>query len=119
MTHTNPNGEQGALGGPLSMRMRIAANTLEEFNHRLEKENWGAPGAAGIGAFYSTDTGWRPSELRREARHVEDEEQEEAERDLMVEELAEALCEAHNEINTDDPFGPLARILIAIWRKDI
>jgi len=38
----------------------------------------------------------------------------------MVEELAEALCEAHNDINTDDPFGPIARILIENgWRKDI
>ena len=95
---------------PLSARMRVAANILEELNNRGNNQE---------AVLYTSDAPWRPSELRREARHVEDEEQEEAERDLMVEELAEALCEAHNEINTDDPFGPLARILIAIWRKDI
>ena len=38
----------------------------------------------------------------------------------MAEELAEALCEAHNEVNSSDPFGPIARILIENgWRKDI
>ena len=94
---------------PLSVRMRIAANTVEEFNN---KYNWGLPP--------SSDAPWRPSELRREARHVEDEEQEAAERDLMVDELADALCEAHNEVNSSDPFGPIARILIENgWRKDI
>ena len=96
------------MSEPLSVRMRLAANTLEEFNNH------------GGAIVYPSDTPWRPSELRREARHVEDEEQEAAERDLMVEELAEALCEAHNDINTDDPFGPIARILIENgWRKDI
>ena len=91
---------------PLSARMRIAADILEEFNTR--------------GAIYATDAPWRPSELRREARHVEDEEQEAAERDLMVEDLAEDLCEAHNEVNSSDPFAPVARWLIDNgWRKDI
>jgi len=90
---------------PLSVRMRIAANTLEEFNTRRT-------------ILYPSDTPWRPSELRREARHVEDEEQEAAERDMLVEQLAEALCEAHNEVNSSDPFGPIARILIENgWRK--
>jgi len=99
------------MSEPLSMRMRIAANILEEFNDR--RDNGGA-------IAYTGDAPWRPSELRREARHVEDEEQEAAERDLMVEELAEALCEAHNEVNSSDPFAPVARWLIDNgWRKDI
>ena len=94
---------------PLSVRMRIAANTLEEFNNRKHKD---------VGILYTSDAPWRPSELRREARHVEDEEQEAAERDMLVEQLAEALCEAHNEVNSSDPFGPIARILIENgWRK--
>ena len=94
------------MSEPLSVRMRLAANTLEEFNTRRT-------------ILYPSDTPWRPSELRREARHVEDEEQEAAERDLMAEDLAEDLCEAHNHVNTDDPFGPVARILIDNgWRKD-
>ena len=99
---------------PLSVRMRIAAETVEEFNIRTR----------------TPDAPWRPSELRREARHVEDEEQEAAERDTLVEQLAEALCEAHNEVISSDPadmmsliwvpYGPIARILIANgWRKDI
>ena len=96
------------MSEPLSMRMRIAAGILEEFNDH------------GGAILYPSDTPWRPSELRREARHVEDEEQEAAERDLMVDELADALCEAHNEVNSSDPFGPIARILIENgWRKDI
>jgi len=100
------------MSEPLSMRMRIAANILEEFNDR--RNNGGAIFP------YTGDAPWRPSELRREARHVEDEEQEAAERDLMVDELADALCEAHNEVNSSDPFGPIARILIENgWRKDI
>jgi hypothetical protein len=95
---------------PFSVQMRIAANILEEFNNRTH--NGGA-------VLYTSDAPWRPSELRREARHVEDEEQEAAERDLMVEELAEDLCEAHDQVHTDDPFGPVARILIENgWRKD-
>jgi len=43
------------------MRMRIAANILEEFNDR--RDNGGA-------IAYTGDAPWRPSELRREARHV-------------------------------------------------
>ena len=99
------------MSEPLSMRMRIAANILEEFNDR--RDNGGA-------IAYTGDAPLRPSELRREARHVEDEEQEAAERDLMVEDLAEDLCEAHNEVNSSDPFAPVARWLIDNgWRKDL
>ena len=98
---------------PLSARMRVAANILEEVNTRTR-----TPGYTGL--LYPTDAPWRPSELRREARHVEDEEQEATERDLMAEELAEALCEAHNEVNSSDPFAPVARWLIDNgWRKDL
>jgi hypothetical protein len=59
----------------LAQRMRLAAVTLEEFNrdHR---------------DLYSIDAHWRPSELRREAEHVEAEEREKAEREEQVEELA-------------------------------
>ena len=96
---------------PLSARMRVAANILEELNNRGNNQE---------AVLYTSDAPWRPSELRREARHVEDEEQEATERDLMAEELAEALCEAHNEVNSSDPFAPIARILIENgWRKDL
>jgi hypothetical protein len=62
----------------LAQRMRLAAVTLEEFNrdHR---------------DLYRIDAHWRPSELRREAEHVEAEEREKAEREDEVEELAQAI----------------------------
>ena len=87
---------------PLSVRMRIAANTLEEFNtHRT--------------ILYPSDTPWRPSELRREARHVEDEEQEAAEHELMAKELVADFCAFPWKSHIDS-----ARRLIANgWRKDI
>jgi hypothetical protein len=55
--------------------MRAAANTIEEFNQRNQD-------------IWITDAHWRPSELRREAEHVEAEDREAAERELLVEELA-------------------------------
>jgi|SRR6516164_5999815 len=89
---------------PLSVRMRIAANTVEEFNN---KYNWGLPP--------SSDAPWRPSELRREARHVEDEEQEAAEHELMAKELVADFCAFPWKSHIDS-----ARRLIANgWRKDI
>jgi hypothetical protein len=88
---------------PLSVRMRIAANTLEEFNtHRT--------------ILYPSDTPWRPSELRREARHVEDEEQEATEREMLAEQLADDLSSVFSHADT---FGPVAHWLIENgWRKD-
>jgi len=93
------------MSDSLAQRMRDAADTIVEWSKRKE--------------YIYPETSWCAEILRREARHVEDEEQEATEHDLMVEELAEDLCEADNEINTDDPYGPIARILIANgWRKD-
>jgi len=95
------------MSDSLAQRMRDAADTIVEWSKRKEY-------------MYPDKTSWCAEILRREARYVEDEEQEATEHDLMVEELAEDLCEADNEINTDDPYGPIARILIANgWRKDI
>jgi len=90
------------MSEPLSVRMRLAANTLEEFNtHRT--------------ILYPSDTPWRPSELRREARHVEDEEQEAAEHELMAKELVADFCAFPWKSHIDS-----ARRLIANgWRKDI
>jgi hypothetical protein len=65
----------------LAQRMRLAAVTLEEFNrdHR---------------DLYSIDAHWRPSELRREAEHVDAEEREKADRGgVLVEELARVIFE--------------------------
>ena len=94
------------MSDSLAQRMRDAADTIVEWSKRKE--------------YIYPETSWCAEILRREARHVEDEEQEAAERDMLVEQLAEALCEAHNEVNSSDPFGPIARILIENgWRKDI
>jgi hypothetical protein len=48
---------------PLSQRLIQAADTLEEFNHSLPE-------------LYPPDYSWSPSELRREAGHLAEEEQE-------------------------------------------
>ena len=93
---------------PLSARMRVAANILEEVNTRTR-----TPGYTGL--LYPTDAPWRPSELRREARHVEDEEQEAAEHELMAKELVADFCAFPWKSHIDS-----ARRLIANgWRKDI
>ena len=95
------------MSEPLSMRMRIAANILEEFNDR--RDNGGA-------IAYTGDAPWRPSELRREARHVEDEEQEATEREMLAEQLADDLSSVFSHADT---FGPVAHWLIENgWRKD-
>ena len=60
----------------LADRMRAAANTLEEANQRYS---------------LTAESEWRPCQLRREARHVEDEDQEAAELQAMTEEMARIL----------------------------
>jgi hypothetical protein len=65
----------------LAQRMRDAANTIEEFNQRNQD-------------IWITDARWRPSELRREAEHVDAEEREKAERDAEVEELGHDIFKA-------------------------
>jgi len=91
---------------PLSVRMRLAANVLEEFNNRKHED---------VGILYTSDAPWRPSELRREARHIEDEEQEATEHELMAQELVADFCAFPWKSHID-----FARRLIANgWRKDI
>ena len=85
--------------------MRIAAETIEEFNNTYR---WGLPP--------SNDAPWRPSELRNEARHVEDKEQEATELEMLVEQLADDLC----AVLSHTSFEPIAHWLIENgWRKDI
>jgi hypothetical protein len=55
--------------------MREAADTIEEFN-------------VGRPEIYHPEAEWGPTELRREAEHVEAEDREAAERELLVEELS-------------------------------
>jgi hypothetical protein len=59
----------------LADEMRRAADAIEAFNQRNPD-------------IYNIDAYWLPSELRREAEHVDAEEREKAERELLVEELA-------------------------------
>jgi hypothetical protein len=56
----------------LAHRMRQAAGTIEDVNKRYKYNG----------------TGWTPDQLRREARHVEDEDQEAYERNAQIDELA-------------------------------
>jgi hypothetical protein len=69
----------------LADEMRRAADVIEKFNRRTINER-SVP-------LYSDDYYWRPSELRREAEHVEAEGREEAERGVLVEELAQVIFE--------------------------
>lgn len=62
----------------LSSRMRYAADVLEEFNTDHPNQ-------------YTADGWWRPSDLRKEAEHVEAEEREEAEKNAVVGGLAREL----------------------------
>jgi hypothetical protein len=59
----------------LADEMRRAADAIEKFNQRNPD-------------IYHTDAEWSPSELRREAEHVDAEEREKAEREEQVEKLA-------------------------------
>jgi hypothetical protein len=68
----------------LADEMRRAADAIERFNRRIPNERSGPP-------LYSDDYYWRPSELRREAEHVDAEEREKAELAEQVEELAQAI----------------------------
>ncbi|MFV8317170.1 hypothetical protein [Mycobacterium sp. 23] len=67
----------------LSSRMRYAADVLEEFN--TDHPN-----------LYNADAPWRPSELLREAAHVEAEE-------ALVEQLARELFAAQRRCFPDRP----------------
>jgi hypothetical protein len=91
----------------LPARMREAANTIEEFNTRLSD-------------LYNRDGYWRPSELRREAAHLEDEDREAAEREEMVAELAEFLKREVLALPAEALWDrTLALRLINLgWRKD-
>jgi hypothetical protein len=71
---------------PLAQRMRDAADTLEEASDRM---GWGK------------NWSWQPTELRREATHVEDEDREAAEREALVEELTQSLADAQQELIHD------------------
>ena len=62
--------------------MRQAAGTIEEVNDRYKYNG----------------TAWTPDQLRREARHVDDEDQEAFERNAMIDEMARELFEQLGEI---------------------
>jgi hypothetical protein len=64
----------------LAQRMRDAATTIEDFNRR---------GVEGHLRIYNNDAYWRPSELRREAEHVDAEEREKAEREERLSDVLE------------------------------
>jgi hypothetical protein len=66
----------------LAQRMRFAATVLIETNLRYR---------------HHEEVPWRASELNREARHVEDEDQETAEREAWTEELARTIANKHFE----------------------
>lgn len=68
---------------PLSVQMLQAADTLQRFNTEY-------------GDLYQPDAPWRPSELRREAKHREVEEREAADKAAAVEALARELLEAQH-----------------------
>jgi vacuolar-type H+-ATPase subunit I/STV1 len=72
----------------LADEMRRAADAIEEFNRR---------GRAHL-RIYGTDTLWRPSELRREAEHVDAEDREAAEREAQAEELERDLMAARGAV---------------------
>lgn len=65
---------------PLSVQMFQAADTLQRFNTEND--------------LYTPDAPWRPSELRREAKHREVEEREAVEKAAAVEALARELLDA-------------------------
>lgn len=65
---------------PLSVQMLQAADTLQRFNTEND--------------MYQPDAPWRPSELRREAKHREAEEREAVERGVAVELMARELFAA-------------------------
>jgi hypothetical protein len=92
--------------------MRAAANTIEEFN-------------VGRPEIYHPEAEWGPAGLRREAEHVEAEDREAAERELLVEELAQVIFEGvapcllwPGGASSPDTYRQFARSAIdAGWRK--
>jgi hypothetical protein len=80
---------------PLSTRMRIAADTLEDLAKHLE--------------YTRPDfIVWSAKDLRNEAKHMEDEEKEADERETIINELAEALREAELEVSRGAFLPPIA-----------
>jgi hypothetical protein len=96
----------------LADEMRRAADAIEAFNRARPH-------------VYGLDYFWRPSELRREAEHVDAEEREAAERELLVEELAQVIFEGvapcllwPGGASSPDTYRQFARAAIdAGWRK--
>jgi hypothetical protein len=100
------------MSDSLADAMRAAADTIEKFNHRNRD-------------IYTPEATWSPSELRREAEHMEAEEREEAEGRAQVELLAETIFSgsyAHLEwpsgATDPDVYRGFAKVAFdAGWRK--
>lgn len=75
---------------PLSVEMERAADALQRFNTEY-------------GDLYQPDAAWRPSELRREAKHRAAEEQEAVEKAAAVDMLARELFAAQRKCFPDRP----------------
>lgn len=96
---------------PLSQRMREAAPVLTELNARYD---------------YQPDyAGWGPEELLREAVHVEAEERDAAERDVLAADLAVAVCQARGlpwsaaTPDIRDTYLAVAKVLVDDgWRRE-
>ncbi len=97
---------------PLSQRMRELAPVLSELNQRYDYQ----PGYAG----------WGPEELLREAVHVEAEEHEAAQRDVLAADLAVAVYQARGGLpwsaappDIRDAYLAVAKVLVDDgWRRD-
>ena len=90
---------------PLSTRMRIAADTLEDLAKHLE--------------YTRPDfIVWSAKDLRNEAKYMEDEEKEADGREAMINELAEAIREAELEVwRSGGFFPPIGKWRAAVARR--
>lgn len=96
---------------PLSQRMRELAPVLTELNQRYD--------------YQSGYAGWGPEELLREAVHVEAEERDAAERDVLAADLAVAVCQARGlpwsaaAPDIRDAYLAVAKVLVNDgWRRE-
>lgn len=97
----------------LSDAMLLAADTEVALNQRLG---------------YPDNFSWSPSELRREAEHIAAEDKENAEREVMVEELAQAMYASGERVHTNLAdatkdvrtwyLGMASEVIASGWRKD-
>jgi hypothetical protein len=88
----------------LAQRMRAAADAIEAFNRARPH-------------VYGLDYFWRPSELRCEAEHVEAEEREKAEREVLVDQFARDLFAVNYPNDNPVEFGQVTGIYRCRARK--